>query len=101
VFLAIGQHTRMPRRYRGHDLVWWFETLRLFDMLPEQRGPIRVHPAITGAYGGRTSISATSPPKGVTLLGRVTAARDGVLDIAPALPKHFAQGDLYYPSSST
>ena len=28
VLLAISQHTRMPRRYRGRDLTWWFETLR-------------------------------------------------------------------------
>src|SRR4029079_5201891 len=32
VFLAIGQHTRMPRRYRGQDLTWWFGALGLFQM---------------------------------------------------------------------
>ena len=34
--------------------------------------------------------------RGITLLGRVTAARDGVLDIAPGLAESLAQGDLYY-----
>ena len=96
VFLAIGQHTRMPRRYRGHDLTWWFEKLRLFDMLPEQRGPARVNPAITGAYGGRTIDFRDFAARGVTLIGRVTAAHDGVLDIAPGLADDLAQGDLGY-----
>jgi putative flavoprotein involved in K+ transport len=96
VFLAVGQHTRMPRRYRGHDLTWWFEKLRLFDMLPEQRGPVRVNPAITGAYGGRTIDFRDFAAQGITLVGRVTAARDGVLDIASGLADNLAQGDLGY-----
>src|SRR5262249_42105406 len=27
VTLAIGRHTRLPRRYRGHDILWWFDVL--------------------------------------------------------------------------
>jgi putative flavoprotein involved in K+ transport len=23
VYLSVGRHKRMPRRYRGHDLIWW------------------------------------------------------------------------------
>jgi putative flavoprotein involved in K+ transport len=95
VFLAIGEHTRMPRRYRGRDLTWWFETLHLFDMLPEQR-TTRVNPSISGAYGGRTIDFRDYVDEGITLLGRVTAARDGVLDIADGLAAHLAQGDLVY-----
>ena len=96
VLLAIGQHTRMPRRYRGRDLTWWFEKLRLFDMLPEQRGPVRVNPSITGAYGGRTIDFRAFAAEGITLLGRVTAARDGVVEIADGLAEHLAQADLGY-----
>ena len=82
VFLSVGQHTRMPRRYRGQDLTWWFGALRLFDMTAEQRGPIRVNPSITGAYGGYTIDFRKFAADGITLLGRVQAARDGVLEIA-------------------
>jgi putative flavoprotein involved in K+ transport len=96
VLLAIGQHTRMPRRYRGRDLTWWFEKLRLFDMLPEQRGPVRVNPSITGAYGGRTIDFRAFAAAGITLLGRVTAARDGAVEIADGLADHLAQADLGY-----
>jgi len=96
VFLAVGQHTRMPRRYRGRDLTWWFAALRLFDMTAEQRGPIRVNPSITGAYGGYTIDFRRFAADSVTLLGRVQTARDGVLDIAPGLAGSIAAGDAYY-----
>jgi putative flavoprotein involved in K+ transport len=96
VFLAVGQHTRMPRRYRGQDLTWWFAALGLFDMTAEQRGPIRVNPSITGAYGGYTIDFRRFAADGITLLGRVQAARDDVLDIAPGLAESIANGDIYY-----
>lgn len=96
VFLAVGQHTRMPRRYRGQDLTWWFAALGLFDMTAEQRGPIRVNPSITGAYGGYTIDFRRFAADGITLLGRVQAARDGVLEIAPGLADSLANGDIYY-----
>jgi putative flavoprotein involved in K+ transport len=86
----------MPRRYRGKDMTWWFGALRLFDMTAEQRGPIRVNPSITGAYGGYTIDFRRFAADGITLLGRVQAARDGVLDIAPGLADSIATGDTYY-----
>src|SRR5262245_4333950 len=30
VTLAVGRHTRLPRRYRGRDILWWFDRLGLF-----------------------------------------------------------------------
>ena len=86
----------MPRRYRGQDLTWWFGALGLFDMTAEQRGPIRVNPSITGAYGGYTIDFRRFAADGITLLGRVLAARDGVLEIAPGLAESLANGDVYY-----
>lgn len=31
VILAVGQHTRVPRRYRGMDIWWWLERLGRLD----------------------------------------------------------------------
>jgi putative flavoprotein involved in K+ transport len=28
-YLSIGKHRRMPRRYRGHDLMWWLQIIGL------------------------------------------------------------------------
>jgi putative flavoprotein involved in K+ transport len=77
-------------------LTWWFGALGLFDMTAEQRGPIRINPSITGAYGGYTIDFRRFAADGITLLGRVSAARDGVLDIAPGLAESIANGDIYY-----
>src|SRR6201981_1726186 len=38
VYLSVGRHKRMPRRYRGHDLIWWLEEMRLDQTPVEQRG---------------------------------------------------------------
>ena len=39
VTLAVGRHTRMPRRYRGLDIFWWLETTgrlaRTIDEMPD------------------------------------------------------------------
>ena len=39
VVLAVGRHTRMPRRYRGMDIFWWLETTgrlaRTIDEMPD------------------------------------------------------------------
>lgn len=95
VFLAVGEHNRMPRRYRGQDLTWWFGALRLFEMTPEQRTH-RVNPSITGAYGGHTIDFRRFAADGITLTGRIVAARDGVLAIAPGLAESLTAGDAYY-----
>src|SRR5262245_21219441 len=31
VALAVGRHTRMPRRYRGKDILWWLDRMGIFD----------------------------------------------------------------------
>ncbi|MGE4067569.1 MAG: FAD-dependent oxidoreductase [Vicinamibacterales bacterium] len=31
VTIAAGHHTRLPRRYRGRDILWWFDRMGIFD----------------------------------------------------------------------
>ena len=31
VYLAVGRHTRMPRRYRGMDIFWWLDQIGALD----------------------------------------------------------------------
>jgi len=96
VFLSVGRHNRLPRRYRGRDLFWWLAEMGVDATPVEQRGPSRLLPVITGAHGGHTIDFRRFAADGVTLLGRVTAARDGVLEIAPDLATSIANGDAYY-----
>jgi putative flavoprotein involved in K+ transport len=96
VYLSVGQHTRLPRRYRGRDLIWWLGEMGIDQTPVEARGPSRLLPLITGAYGGHTIDFRQFAADGVTLLGRVKAARDGVLEIAPDLGKSLVEGEATY-----
>jgi putative flavoprotein involved in K+ transport len=96
VYLSVGAHTRLPRRYRGHDLIWWLGAMGIDQTPVEARGPSRLLPLITGAYGGHTIDFRRFAADGMTLLGRVAAARDGVLDFAPDLAESLANGDALY-----
>jgi putative flavoprotein involved in K+ transport len=31
VILAVGQHVRVPRAYRGRDILWWLDRMGVFD----------------------------------------------------------------------
>ena len=98
VYLSVGRHRRMPRRYRGRDLIWWLSDMGLDQTPAEQRGPSRSLPVITGAYGGHTIDFRRFAADGVTLLGRVQAARDGIIDFAPISPNSLAdrRRDLHH-----
>ena len=43
VTLAVGEHVRMPRTYRGRDILWWMDASGLlderYDEIPDLRGP--------------------------------------------------------------
>jgi putative flavoprotein involved in K+ transport len=53
-------------------------------------------PVITGAYGGHTIDFRRFAADGVTLLGRLEAAHEGVIDFAPDLVESLANGDAIY-----
>jgi putative flavoprotein involved in K+ transport len=96
VFLSVGRHRRMPRRYRGRDIIWWLGEMQLDRTPVEKRGPDKTLPLITGAYGGHTIDLRRFAAQGMTLLGRATACRDGVLEIAADLADSVASGDAAY-----
>lgn len=96
VLLSVGHHRRMPRRYRGRDLIWWLSSLGLDQTPTEKRGPDKSLPLITGAYGGHTIDFCAFAGQGMTLLGRIVGAENGILDIAPDLAKNLASGDAAY-----
>jgi putative flavoprotein involved in K+ transport len=96
VYLSVGRHTRLPRRYRGRDLIWWLSTLGIDQTTVEQRGPSRLLPVISGAHGGHTIDYRRFAADGVTLLGRLETSRDGVIDVAADLADNLASGDTIY-----
>lgn len=96
VYLSVGRHARLPRRYRGRDLMWWLITLGLLRKTPEQRGTNLAFPVFTGADGGRTIDFRRFAADGVTLLGRLQAVNQGVMQFEPDLAENLANGDAVY-----
>jgi putative flavoprotein involved in K+ transport len=98
VFLSVGPHDRPPRRYRGHDFVWWLGKLGKWDMKTPTPGTEHITIAVSGAYGGHTMDFRRLAGLGVTLMGRAGAYSDGVLSFASDLRTNMENGDRNYLS---
>jgi putative flavoprotein involved in K+ transport len=96
VYLSVGRHKRLPRRYRGRDLIWWLGAMGLDQTPVEKRGPDATLPLITGAYGGHTIDFREFVSQGITLLGRLRAVGEGVIHFAQDLGQSLVYGDAAY-----
>jgi putative flavoprotein involved in K+ transport len=96
VYLSVGRHTRLPRRYRGRDLTWWFDALGFLRRTPEERGPPRPYPTISGAYGGHTVDLRRFANDGIVLLGRLRQVDRDIAHFGDDLAEHLAYGDAAY-----
>lgn len=96
VRIAVGPHTRPPRRYRDRDMVWWMGALGLWDAQTPPAGAEHVTIAFSGAYGGRTIDFRTLAAEGILLHGRAESYADGVLRFADDLAANIAEGDRFY-----
>ncbi len=98
VYLSVGPHNRPPRRYRGRDFCWWLGVLGLWDA--ETRDPSMEHVtiAVSGAYGGQTVDFRRFAARGMLLVGRAEAFKDGVMHFAPDLANNIARGDADFLS---
>jgi putative flavoprotein involved in K+ transport len=98
VYLSVGKHRRAPRRYRGHDHVWWWIDSGIDRTPPERRNPDKSPLVHTGAYGGHTIDFRDFAKQGMTLVGRVVAATIDGMTFAPDLAENLAHGDAAYLS---
>jgi putative flavoprotein involved in K+ transport len=96
VFLSVGSHRRVPRRYRGRDYAWWAYELGEFDCPVDQRPTGRAAPLLTGVAGGHDVDLRRLARAGVVLLGRISAAAGNKVAIAPDLQAMLVQGDLTF-----
>lgn len=98
VYLSIGPHDRPPRRYRGHDFVWWLGKLGIWDLKVPAPNTEHVTIAVSGAYGGNTVDFRRLAARGMNLLGRAETYENGVLRFASDLADNIARGDANYLS---
>ena len=95
VILAISRHTRVPRRYRGKDVIWWYESLGRFDVNIDSF-PGRKYPPtsiMTGVDGGYDLDPHRLGSAGVSLVGRVLGISDGTLALADDAEKLLAAAE--------
>jgi putative flavoprotein involved in K+ transport len=76
VTLAVGHHTRMPRVYRGRDVLWWLDRMGVFDETVDQVYDVEVsrdQPSfqLIGHPDRVTLDLAVLAGRGVRLVGRL------------------------------
>jgi putative flavoprotein involved in K+ transport len=79
VVLAVGSHARLPRRYRGKDIFWWFDQAGMFAMtIDEVDDPRRARNEgslqLIGRADGRDVDLPSLQRVGVRLAGRLVDA---------------------------
>ena len=96
VYLSVGAHRRLPRRYRGRDIIWWLTTLGMDETEAENRPPDHSPLVISGAGGGHTIDFRRFAADGMVLLGRAITAGQGRMSFAEDLTANLAHGDKAY-----
>jgi len=99
VTLAVGEHIRMPRRYRGRDIQWWMDTAGILELRHDEvddLGRARNVPSLqlTGNTEGRTTDLNALTAIGVRLVGRLAGLREGKALFSGSLANQAALSDL-------
>ncbi|HEY2922991.1 MAG TPA: NAD(P)-binding domain-containing protein [Candidatus Binatia bacterium] len=100
VYLSVGRHRRVPRRYRGRDFGWWGSAMGIWeqtvDKLPSPQAKNDPVPLLTPANGGHDVDLRRMADDCVTLLGRLQTLSGSKLTIADDLQRNLAEGDLRF-----
>jgi len=99
VTLAVGEHIRMPRLYRGRDIQWWLETTGILDerhdevddLVRARRVP---SPQLIGSAERRTLDLNALQGQGVEIVGRLVGIDGSRLQFSGSLANHCAMADL-------
>jgi putative flavoprotein involved in K+ transport len=99
VILSVGEHTRMPRTYRGRDVLWWMDAAGVWDQRYDEiddltRARRLPSPQLVGTPGRQTLDLNALTSMGVELAGRWAAVRDGVALFSGGLRNVFSLADL-------
>lgn len=99
VALSVGRHTRLPRRYRGRDILEWFHHMGMLDQpasevrsLDASRGQPSMQ--LTGNPEHRTLDLRVLRADGVRLLGRAEGAGGARIHLADDLVETLASADI-------
>jgi putative flavoprotein involved in K+ transport len=99
VTLAVGEHVRMPRVYRGRDVMWWMERSGILDeRYDEVDDVVRARhvssPQLVGTPERVTLDLNALSDRGVRLVGRVAGIVDGRAQLSGSLRNKCTLADL-------
>ena len=90
VTLSVGEHVRLPRVYRGRDIMWWLDRTGVLDeRWDEVDDLVRARnipsPQLVGTPERRTLDLNALTDQGVRLVGRVAGIVDGTAQLSGSL----------------
>jgi putative flavoprotein involved in K+ transport len=99
VTLAVGEHIRMPRTYRGRDIQWWLDAVGILDekydavddIVRARRVP---SPQLIGTPERSTLDLNALAGRGVEIVGRLAGIAAGKAQFSGSLRNHCAMADL-------
>ena len=99
VTLSVGEHVRLPRTYRGRDVLWWMDVSGVWDQRYDEvedltRARRLPSPQLVGTPERATLDLNGLVAMGVELVGRWAAVRDGRALFSGGLRNMFSLADL-------
>jgi putative flavoprotein involved in K+ transport len=99
VTLSVGEHVRLPRTYRGRDVLWWMDASGVWDQRYDEiddltRARRLPSPQLVGTPERATLDLNALAAMGVELVGRWSMVRDGRALFSGGLRNMFSLADL-------
>ncbi len=99
VTLAVGQHVRAPRVYRGMDIQWWMDAAGVlderYDVVDDIARARKVPSLQLAGSPGRVTIDLNAlTTLGVKLVGKLAGINDGRAQFSGSLRNQCAMADL-------
>jgi putative flavoprotein involved in K+ transport len=99
VIVAVGEHIRAPRTYRGRDIQWWMDAAGIldhrYDEIEDLRRARNLPSLQLAGYPDRRTVDLNSLTAiGVKLVGRLAGIKDGKAQFSGGLANQVALSDL-------
>jgi putative flavoprotein involved in K+ transport len=99
VTIAVGEHVRMPRTYRGRDIFWWMDRAGMFDEPHDEVDDITrarhlPSPQLIGSAERSSLDLNVLRSQGVQIVGRLGRIVDGVAQLSGSLTNVCRLADL-------
>jgi len=99
VIIAVGEHVRLPRTYRGRDVFWWMDEVGVLDEAHDEiddlvRARHVPSPQLIGTPEQRSIDLNALTDRGVEIVGRLVGISDGVAQFSGSLANVCTLADL-------